>query len=159
MIPSTAFDKFNSLMILILLDTDSYRPIPESMARLPNLRILYLNQNRLNGPIPPFDKEIVWRMRRKLKLENNLRLCYNSRNGFGVNLGLLSDSGIYHCDMPRTGLAQMVQHIATTIHNRSHSFIGPSPRYFLSKSLTFHHEFDLESSGEEDDIIKVEKVR
>ncbi|KAI3499364.1 hypothetical protein L1887_35161 [Cichorium endivia] len=45
------------------------------------------------------------------------------------------------------------------IHNRSHSFIGPSPRYTLSKSLTFHQEFDLESSGEEDDLIKVEKVQ
>ncbi|XP_023730191.1 serine/threonine-protein kinase AtPK1/AtPK6 [Lactuca sativa] len=43
------------------------------------------------------------------------------------------------------------------IHNRSHSFIGPSPRYTLSKSLAFHHEFDLESSGEDDDLIKVEK--
>ncbi|XP_023761289.1 protein TOO MANY MOUTHS [Lactuca sativa] len=137
MIPSTAFDKFKSLMILILSDTDSYGPIPESIARLPNLRILHLDRNRLNGSIPtsfrnvnglselrlndnqlmgpiPFDKEIVWRMRRKLKLENNLGLCYDGRNGFGSDLGSLSESGIDHCDMPRPGPAQMVQHVATT---------------------------------------------
>nr|XP_043617819.1 serine/threonine-protein kinase AtPK1/AtPK6-like [Erigeron canadensis]XP_043617820.1 serine/threonine-protein kinase AtPK1/AtPK6-like [Erigeron canadensis] len=44
------------------------------------------------------------------------------------------------------------------IHNRSHSFIGPSPRYTLSKSLTFHQDFDPESSGEDDEVIDVEKV-
>lgn len=42
------------------------------------------------------------------------------------------------------------------IHNRSHSFIGPSPRYTLSKSLPFQHDFDPDSSGEEDDL--AEKV-
>ncbi|KAL8250448.1 hypothetical protein R6Q59_034141 [Mikania micrantha] len=42
------------------------------------------------------------------------------------------------------------------IHNRSHSFIGPSPRYTLSKSLPFHQEFD---SGEDDDLIKADKVQ
>ncbi|KAK1433775.1 hypothetical protein QVD17_10692 [Tagetes erecta] len=45
------------------------------------------------------------------------------------------------------------------IHNRSHSFIGPSPRYTLSKSLPFHHEIDPESSGEDDDVIKVDLVQ
>ncbi|KAK9054497.1 hypothetical protein SSX86_025575 [Deinandra increscens subsp. villosa] len=44
------------------------------------------------------------------------------------------------------------------IHNRSHSFIGPSPRFTLSKSLPFHHDFDGESSGEDDDVIKAEEV-
>lgn len=46
------------------------------------------------------------------------------------------------------------------IHNRSHSFIGPSPRYTLSKSLPFHQEFDPESSGEDEDedLVKVDKV-
>ncbi|KAK9054516.1 hypothetical protein SSX86_025594 [Deinandra increscens subsp. villosa] len=45
------------------------------------------------------------------------------------------------------------------IHNRSHSFIGPSPRYTLSKSLPFHREFDPESSGEDDeDVIKLDEV-
>ncbi|XP_024970917.1 serine/threonine-protein kinase AtPK1/AtPK6-like [Cynara cardunculus var. scolymus] len=49
------------------------------------------------------------------------------------------------------------------IHNRSHSFIGPSPRYTLSKSLSLHHdEFEPDSSGEEeeeeDDMIKVDKA-
>ncbi|KAI3761335.1 hypothetical protein L1987_51747 [Smallanthus sonchifolius] len=45
------------------------------------------------------------------------------------------------------------------IHNRSHSFIGPSPRYTLSKSLPFHHDFDAESSGEDDDVTEVETLQ
>ncbi|KAJ0436852.1 putative protein kinase AGC-Pl family [Helianthus annuus] len=48
------------------------------------------------------------------------------------------------------------------IHNRSHSFIGPSPRYTLSTSLPFHQEFGPESSEEDDEelieSIGVEKV-
>ncbi|GKD72780.1 serine/threonine-protein kinase AtPK1/AtPK6-like protein [Tanacetum coccineum] len=45
------------------------------------------------------------------------------------------------------------------IHNRSHSFIGPSPRYTLSKSLPFSHDFDAESSSEEEnEVEKVENV-
>ncbi|KAI3726927.1 hypothetical protein L1987_66734 [Smallanthus sonchifolius] len=45
------------------------------------------------------------------------------------------------------------------IHNRSHSFVGPSPRYTLSRTLPSHHEFDPLSSGEEDDPIKGDKVQ
>ncbi|KAI3670466.1 hypothetical protein L1987_87801 [Smallanthus sonchifolius] len=135
-IPATTFDGLNNLMILILSDTDLHGPIPESISRLPNLRILHLDRNRLNGSIPtsfrnlnglselrlndnelfgpiPFEKEMIWNMRRKLKLENNLGLCYDGRNGFGDDLGLLSDSGIIHCDMPKPGPAKMVQHVST----------------------------------------------
>ncbi|MFS8025116.1 hypothetical protein Hanom_Chr16g01471141 [Helianthus anomalus] len=32
------------------------------------------------------------------------------------------------------------------IHNRTYSFIGPSPRYTRSKSLPFHPQFDPNSS-------------
>ncbi|KAJ0436192.1 hypothetical protein HanIR_Chr17g0901831 [Helianthus annuus] len=32
------------------------------------------------------------------------------------------------------------------IHNRTHSFISPSPRYTRSKSLPFHPQFDPDSS-------------
>ncbi|KAD6118711.1 hypothetical protein E3N88_09982 [Mikania micrantha] len=136
-IPTTAFDGLNNLMILILSDTGLYGPIPESLSQLPNLRILHLDRNQLNGSIPatfrnlnglselrlndnellgpiPFGKEMIWNMKRKLKLENNLGLCYDDRNGFGDDLGLLSDSGIGHCDMPRPGPAKMVQHVSTT---------------------------------------------
>ncbi|KAJ0804229.1 putative leucine-rich repeat domain superfamily [Helianthus annuus] len=135
-IPDTAFDGLNNLMILILSDTYLHGPIPESISRLPNLRILHLDRNRLNGSIPtafrnlnglselrlndneligpiPFGKEMIWNMRRKLKLENNLGLCYDGRNGFGDDMGLLSDSGIDHCDMPKPGPAKMVQHVST----------------------------------------------
>ncbi|KAI3684307.1 hypothetical protein L6452_33529 [Arctium lappa] len=132
-IPSTAFDKLKNLTTLILSDTDLYGPIPESISRLPHLRVLHLDRNRLNGSIPtsfrnlnglselrlndnqligpiPFGKEMVWRMRRKLKLENNFGLCYDGRNGFGDGLGSLSDSGIDHCDTPKPG---PVQHVST----------------------------------------------
>ncbi|PWA71170.1 leucine-rich repeat (LRR) family protein [Artemisia annua] len=137
MIPNTAFDNLKNLMILILSDTYLHGPIPESIARLPNLRILHLDRNRLNGSIPtsyrnlnglselrlndneligpiPFGKEMIWKMRKKLKLQNNLGLCYDGRNGLGDDLGLLSDSDIGHCDMPKPGPAQMVQHLATS---------------------------------------------
>ncbi|KAI3763288.1 hypothetical protein L1987_53742 [Smallanthus sonchifolius] len=106
-IPATTFDGLNNLMILILSDTDLHGPIPESISRLPNLLILHLDRNRLNGSIPtsfrnlnglselrlndnelfgpiPFEKEMIWNMRRKLKFENNLGLCYDGRNGFGM---------------------------------------------------------------------------
>lgn len=135
MIPNTAFDGLNNLMILTLSDTYINGPIPESIARLPNLRILHLDRNRLNGSIPttfrnlnglselrlndnelvgpiPFGKEMIWNMRRKLMLQNNLGLCYDGRNGFGDDMGLLSDSGIDHCDMPKPGPAKMVQHVS-----------------------------------------------
>lgn len=41
------------------------------------------------------------------------------------------------------------------IHNRSHSFVGPSPRLTLSKSLPFHQELD--SGSEDDDENEVEE--
>ncbi|CAK9141414.1 unnamed protein product [Ilex paraguariensis] len=40
------------------------------------------------------------------------------------------------------------------IHNRSHSFIGPSPRFTLSKSLPFHQ--DIDDSGSESGEIEGE---
>nr|XP_043636081.1 protein TOO MANY MOUTHS [Erigeron canadensis] len=135
-ISTTVFEGLKNLMILILSDTNLNGPVPESIAQLPNLRILHLDRNRLNGSIPtsfknlnglselrlndneligpiPFGKEMVWKMRRKLKLQNNLGLCYDGQSGFGGDLGLLSDSGIDHCDMPKPGPAQMVQHVST----------------------------------------------
>ncbi|KAJ9567188.1 hypothetical protein OSB04_003154 [Centaurea solstitialis] len=48
------------------------------------------------------------------------------------------------------------------IHNRSHSFIGPSPRYTLSKSLSLRNEFEPDTSEEEEEeeevVLKVDKV-
>ena len=34
------------------------------------------------------------------------------------------------------------------IHNRSHSFVGPSPRLVISKSLPFHPQIDYNSKDE-----------
>lgn len=42
------------------------------------------------------------------------------------------------------------------IHNRSHSFVGPSPRFTLSKSLPLHQELD--SASETDDENEMEEV-
>lgn len=43
------------------------------------------------------------------------------------------------------------------IHNRSHSFVGPSPRFTLSKSLPLHQELDS-ASETDDDENEVEEV-
>lgn len=40
------------------------------------------------------------------------------------------------------------------IHHRSHSFVGPSPRLTLSKSLPFHQKVDSESEDEQGDEVE-----
>lgn len=39
------------------------------------------------------------------------------------------------------------------IHNRSHSFVGPSPRLVLSKSLPFHPQIDSNSEDEIEEVV------
>lgn len=38
------------------------------------------------------------------------------------------------------------------IHSRSHSFVGPSPRFTLSKPLPFHQEVDSEGESDSDKV-------
>ncbi|PRQ50618.1 putative leucine-rich repeat domain, L domain-containing protein [Rosa chinensis] len=123
-IPSEGFEGMKGLMILILSNMNLHGPIPSSIGHLPSLRVLHLDGNHLNGSIPnsfrelksvgelrlndnglvgsiPFGREMVWRMRRKLRLYNNSGLCYNANSGFEDNLDSSSSFGIGPCDPPR----------------------------------------------------------
>ncbi|XP_051119394.1 protein TOO MANY MOUTHS [Andrographis paniculata] len=136
-IPENAFRGLNELTILTLSDMGLEGPIPESIGKLPALRVLRLDRNRLNGTIPgslaslnglsevrlennrligavPFGRERVWRMGRKLRLENNLGLCYEAKSGLGDDLDTLSVAGIGHCGMSKPGQPVSVQHVSTS---------------------------------------------
>ncbi|OAY36884.1 protein TOO MANY MOUTHS [Manihot esculenta] len=131
------FDGMKGLTILILSNTNLHGPIPDSLGRLTNLRVIHLDQNCLNGSIPrnfknlknlselklndnqlsgpvPFGREMVWRMRRKLRLHNNTGLCYDADSGFEDGLDSSFDSGIGLCDKGRPSSAKTVQHLSTT---------------------------------------------
>ncbi|KAK7261941.1 hypothetical protein RIF29_28265 [Crotalaria pallida] len=136
MIPSDGFDGMKGLMILVLSNINLHGPIPESLGTLPNLRVLHLDGNHLNGSIPkgfkdmrnlselrlndnklsgsvPFGREIVWRMKRKLRLYNNSGLCYDDANSVDPTF----DSSIGLCDTASSsspGSVRTVQHISTT---------------------------------------------
>ncbi|XP_047317398.1 protein TOO MANY MOUTHS [Impatiens glandulifera] len=133
-IPNESFDGLNNLVILILSDMRLHGPIPESLGRLPSLRVLHLDGNFLNGSIPksfadmdslselrlnenrltgaiPFRRELVWRMRRKLKLENNSGLCYGASEGTGDYVDASWDLGIGICETMRGGPARTVEHV------------------------------------------------
>ncbi|PSS07514.1 Protein TOO MANY MOUTHS like [Actinidia chinensis var. chinensis] len=135
-IPTDVFDGLKELMILDLSDMNLHGPIPESLGHLTNLRILHLDGNHLNGSIPPnfrdlnnlselrlnnnwltgpipFRREMVWRMKRKLVLYNNSGLCFDARNGFEDSFDSSFDSGIGHCEEPKTGPSRTVQHLST----------------------------------------------
>ncbi|WCJ40538.1 Leucine-rich repeat (LRR) family protein [Euphorbia peplus] len=129
------FEGMKSLTILVLSNMKLQGPIPESLGSLTSLRVIRLDENRLNGSIPntlgklknlnelklngnqlsgtvPFGREMVWRMRRKLRLENNLGLCYDANSGFGDGLDSSFDSGIGLCKAPIPGSARTVEHIS-----------------------------------------------
>ncbi|XP_055819627.1 protein TOO MANY MOUTHS [Solanum dulcamara] len=135
-LPDNVFDGFKDLMILGLSNMNLQGPIPNSLGRLPKIRVLHLDGNKLNGSIPssfgnfnsvselrlnnnmlsgpiPFKRDMVWRMRRKMKLSNNEGLCYNKENGLGDDLETLLDSGIGHCGDSKTEPTKTVQHIST----------------------------------------------
>ncbi|PPD92552.1 hypothetical protein GOBAR_DD10510 [Gossypium barbadense] len=130
-IPSDCFDGMKDLMILVLSNMNLHGPIPESLGRLNSLRVAYLDGNHFNGSIPsnfrdlknvselrlndnhltgpvPFGREMVWKMGRKLRLNNNSGLCYNANNGFEDAF----DRGIGLCDAPKPGSARTVQHLS-----------------------------------------------
>ncbi|KAI4355755.1 hypothetical protein L6164_004498 [Bauhinia variegata] len=138
-IPSDVFQGMKSLMTLILSNTNLHGPIPESLGRLPNLRVVHLDGNYLNGSIPksltelknlselrlndnklsgsvPFSRVMVWRMKRKLRLSNNSGLCYYANTGFGDPLDSTFNSGITLCETSSPGSAKTVQHLSTTRH-------------------------------------------
>ncbi|XP_010097213.2 protein TOO MANY MOUTHS [Morus notabilis] len=133
-IPSNAFENMRSLMILVLSNMNLHGPIPSSLGNIPNLRVLHLDGNRLNGSVPasfrelknlselrlndnsltgqvPFGREMVWRMRRKLRLYNNSGLCFGANSGLEDYLDSSFSSGIGLCDMPKPASARTVQHV------------------------------------------------
>ncbi|KAK7402339.1 hypothetical protein VNO78_14534 [Psophocarpus tetragonolobus] len=138
-IPGDAFEGMQSLLILILSNMNLHGPLPLSLATLSGLRVVHLDGNHFNGSIPnsfrdlrrltelrlnhnrltgslPFDRQIVWRMKRKLMLNNNSGLCYDATSGF---LDSTFDLGIPFCH-PWTPL----QHLTSL---PSHSLPATSP--------------------------------
>ncbi|XP_038904562.1 protein TOO MANY MOUTHS [Benincasa hispida] len=122
-ISSDLFDGMMGLMTLILSNMGFHGPIPGSLGRLPNLRVLHLDGNHFNGSIPsnfeglrnlsdlrlndnaltgpiPLQKDMIWRMKRKLKLYNNSGLCYNSKGGAVDVSGSPYNIGIGPCNTP-----------------------------------------------------------
>ncbi|CAL0321996.1 unnamed protein product [Lupinus luteus] len=148
MIPSDVFHGMKSLITLVLSNMNLHGPIPESLGTLPNLRVLHLDGNHLNGSIPkgfkdlknlselrlndnklsgsvPFGREMVWRMKRKLRLYNNSGLCYDDANSvdptFDLSIGL--------CDTTSSipGSFRTVQHVSTTMNvssDATHSMLS-----------------------------------
>ncbi|XAR50541.1 hypothetical protein NMG60_11004891 [Bertholletia excelsa] len=135
-IPNYGFDGLKSLMILDLSDMKLGGSIPESLGWLTSLRVLNLDGNNLNGSIPasfrdlsnlselrlnnnwltgpvPFRRDMVWRMRRKLRLYNNSGLCFDPNNGFEDSIDSSFDSGISYCEGPKHGSKRTVMHLST----------------------------------------------
>ncbi|KDO48606.1 hypothetical protein CISIN_1g0368651mg, partial [Citrus sinensis] len=139
-IPNYSFIGMRNLMILILSNMNLRGPIPESLGQLPNLHVLHLDENHLNGSIPnsfknlkhvselrlnnngltgplPFEREMVWKMKSKLRLHNNSGLCYNAGSDFEDGLDSSIDSGIGLCESGKPGSANSVQHLGTLEEN------------------------------------------
>ncbi|KAA8540500.1 hypothetical protein F0562_024581 [Nyssa sinensis] len=159
-LPNDGFDGLKDLMILILSDMNLHGTIPQSISKLPNLRVLHVDGNNLNGSIPasfrdmnnlselrlnsnrlsgrvPFGREMVWRMRRKLRLQNNSGLCYDARNGFEDGLDSTFDLGIGHCETTKPGTTRTVQHLSNSN--------GDLPKS-LNKSSASVHKFSIVGS-------------
>jgi Leucine rich repeat len=118
-ISNEIFIGLKKLIILVLSDMGLVGPIPDSIGYLPSLRVLHLDKNKFNGSIPtsfenlkniselslssnrltgpvPFGKEVVWKLGIKLRLDNNLGLCFDDRNLKWYE-GIGSMSGIGKC--------------------------------------------------------------
>ncbi|KAL5575714.1 hypothetical protein UlMin_017413 [Ulmus minor] len=136
-ISNYGFEGMKGLMILILSNMNLHGSIPSSLGQLPNLRVLHLDGNRLNGSIPttfgelkqlselrlndnlltgiiPLGREMVWKMRRKLKLYNNSGLCFSPNSDLEDYLDSSFNSGIGLCDPARPGSTITVQHLSTS---------------------------------------------
>ncbi|KAL3511903.1 hypothetical protein ACH5RR_024620 [Cinchona calisaya] len=146
-IPTNMFDGLKDLTILILSEMNLQGIIPESLGRLRKIRVIHLDGNNLNGSIPknfgdlnnlselrlndnmligpvPFSRDTIWRMRRKLRLDNNSGLCYDTKSGLGDDLDTLSGSGIGKCGTPQFGIITK-QHISSNTGGTHEFIIGP----------------------------------
>ncbi|PKA61491.1 Protein too many mouths [Apostasia shenzhenica] len=100
LIPGECFAGMPDLNTVIFSGMGLEGPVPESMGEMPSLRVLHLDGNKLNGSIPesfrgleklselrldgnrltgriPFGRETIWRMGGKLRVSNNLGLCFD----------------------------------------------------------------------------------
>ena len=132
-LPEDSFDGMKNLLILILSNMNLQGPIPPSLTRLPKIRVVHLDGNNLNGSIPdsfrvsrslselrlndnqlsgplPFDKDMMWKMGRKLRLYNNSGLCFKYPNDGDLTDDLM-DWGIGYCGIPRPSLGRTVEHV------------------------------------------------
>ncbi|KAK1286790.1 Protein TOO MANY MOUTHS [Acorus calamus] len=153
-IPENAFSGLNNLSTLVISDSGLVGPIPTSLAELPSLRVLHLDRNGLNGSIPrrfgelerlselrlndnhligpiPFKREMLWRMGRKLRISNNLGLCYDVAVGGGDGVGpSLSSLGVDYCERRRTiGVPEGVEAKATATG-------APQTQHLSSSTIT-----------------------
>lgn len=143
-IPENIFRGLDNLIIIRLSNSNFEGSIPESLGRLAMLRVLHLDGNQLNGTIPPtfadlnnlselrldgnklqgpipFKREKVWKMGSKLRLHNNLGLCYDEKSGLGNDLDTLASAGIGVCDIPKNDPSTSIQHIST-LKDGNHMF-------------------------------------
>ncbi|KAL2936330.1 Protein TOO MANY MOUTHS [Bienertia sinuspersici] len=134
-IPDNALDGMTNLVTLVLSDMKLQGPIPSSLVRLPKIRVIHIDGNRLNGSIPnsfqdlkflselrindnllsgplPIDKDMLWKMGKKLRLYNNSGLCFKYANDgdFAGDSDLLMQWGIGYCNVHKPGLASSVEH-------------------------------------------------
>ncbi|KAJ8445538.1 hypothetical protein Cgig2_012426 [Carnegiea gigantea] len=138
-IPEDTFEGMKNLVILVLSNMNLQGPIPPSLTRLPKIRVVHLDGNSLNGSIPdsfrgsrslselrlndnqlsgplPFDKDMMWKMGRKLRLYNNSGLCFKHAND-GDFTDDLMHWGIGYCSIPRPGLGRTVEHVKQSREN------------------------------------------
>ncbi|KAK8949032.1 Protein TOO MANY MOUTHS [Platanthera zijinensis] len=117
-IPGGCFTGMSELNTLILSGMGLEGPMPESLGEMQSIRVLHLDDNNLNGSIPqnfrgldklrelrlegnrlvgpiPFARETMWRMGKKLRVSNNLGLCFEMDEG---GEGLESMVGISYCN-------------------------------------------------------------
>ncbi|KAK7335994.1 hypothetical protein VNO80_28178 [Phaseolus coccineus] len=157
MIPGDGFDGMKALMIVILSNMNLHGPVPESLGKLQNIRVVHLDGNHFNGSIPksfgdlinlselrlndngltglvPFGREMVWRMKRKLRLNNNSGLCYGARSGLGDTMDSTFDLGIPSCDTypPTPPSLRTHQHLSSLTQN---SIPFPTQTHLTSHAL------------------------
>lgn len=157
-IPSDYFEGMKSLTTLVLSNMKLQGEIPESLGELPNVRVIYLDGNQLQGTIPtklkelkhltelrlndnqltgaiPFGRETIWRMRRKLRLENNKGLCYID--------GLEDDSSISLCHRTNASVNISTSPTKTQLQHLSNAPTYISTTAALDTSHASHFQLRL----------------
>ncbi|KNA12222.1 hypothetical protein SOVF_127990 [Spinacia oleracea] len=149
-LPNNALEGMQNLVTLILSNMKLQGPIPSSLARLPKIRVIHVDRNGFNGSIPdsfrafkslselrindnqlsgilPLDKDMLWKMGKKLRLYNNSGLCFKYANDGDVagDSDLLMEWGIGYCSVHRPDMARPVEHTLTNKNNNNVDNIMP----------------------------------